>query len=129
MAVTDATFREHYPEFADQGAYPPSGVSYWLTLAGLLMNADRWGNLIDVGTELFIAHNLVLERQAQKSAATGGVPGLNVGVLSAKAVDKVSASYDTQAGIEKDAGHWNLSTFGVRFIGLVNMVGAGGLQL
>jgi hypothetical protein len=123
------TFRTDFTEFADATAYPDSGVNYWLTVAGLMLDPSRWATLLDLGTELFVAHNLALERQAQKTAANGGVPGISSGPLSAKAVDKVSASYDTAAGIVKDAGHWNLTTYGTRFIDLALMMGSGGLQL
>lgn len=127
--VTPSSFRAGYPEFANTSAYPDSGITYWLTLAGLLLNVCRWDNLLDTGTELFVAHNLVLERQAAKAAAFGGVPGVTTGPLASKTVDKVTAAYDVEAGIEKDAGHWNLTTYGTRFINLARMIGSGGLQL
>lgn len=124
-----ATFRADFPEFGDTTAFPNSGVTYWLTLGGKLLNASRWDDLLDTGLELFIAHNLVLERQAQKAAAFGGVPGVSTGPTSGKTVDKVTVSYDTSAAMEPDAGHWNLTIFGTRFIALARMVGAGGMQL
>lgn len=124
-----ATFRADFPEFSDATAYPDSGVTYWLNIAGLMIDPLKWGSLLNLGTELFVAHNLVLERQAQKAASAGGAPGINTGPLSAKAVDRVSAAYDTQAGIETGAGHWNLTVYGTRFMSLVNMFGAGGCQV
>ena len=128
MTVTIAAFRQDYPEFS-AAAYPDSGVTYWLTVAGLLLNASRWQDMLDVATELFVAHNLALERQAQKSATTGAVPGLSTGPVSSKTVGPVTQAYDTTAGIELDAGHWNLTTFGTRFINLVRMFGAGPIQV
>jgi hypothetical protein len=122
-----ATFRADFSEF-DQAAYPDADVTFWLTLAGKLLNVERWADLLDVGTELFIAHQLVLEKQAKKTSAVGGVPGMGVGVLTAKAVKDVSAGYDATAAIELDAGHWNSTTFGLRFINLARMVGSGGMQ-
>jgi hypothetical protein len=126
--VDIATFRADFPEFADVGAYPNAQVTFYLTLAGKLLNACRWADLLDMGTELFVAHNLVLERQNQAAAATGGVPGVQTGAVSGKTVDKVSVTYDASAGLETDAGHWNLTTYGTRFINLARMVGAGGMQ-
>ena len=41
----------------------------------------------------------------------------------------MNISYDTTAAMEPDAGHWNLTIYGVRYVRLVNMVGAGGMQL
>jgi hypothetical protein len=129
MAVTAATFRTDYPEFADTTAYPDSGVNYWLRVAGLLLNTGRWQDMLDVGTELFVAHNLVLERQAQKSAANGAAPGVSTGPVSSKTVGPVTQAYDTTAGIVADAGHWNLTTYGTRFVQLVLMFGAGPIQV
>lgn len=129
MTVTTASFRADYPEFGDVTAYPDSGVTYWITIAGLLLNTCRWQNMLDVATELFVAHNLVLERQAQKSAANGAVPGLSTGPVSSKTVGPVTQAYDTTAGINQDAGHWNLSTYGTRFYQLMQMFGAGPIQV
>lgn len=129
MTVTVESFRIDFPEFANPEAFPDSSISYWLNLAGLLLSSSRWSTLLDVGTSLFIAHNIVLERQAQVAANNNAVPGVSAGVVSSKSVDKVSVSYDTTAGIQKDAGHWNLTVFGTRFISLVNLVGAGPVQV
>jgi len=129
MTVTAASFRTDYPEFADDTAYPDSGVNYWIKVAGLLLNPCRWQDMLDVATELFVAHNLVLERQAQKSAATGAAPGISTGPVSSKTVGPVTQAYDTTAGINTDAGHWNLTTFGTRFYQLMQMFGAGPIQV
>lgn len=131
--MTGAQFRTDYPEFADTTVFPDSGVNYWLNLAGLMLNtsigAARWGNLLDTGTELFMAHNLVLEAQAQKKAAAGGLPGVATGVVSAKSADKLSVNYDVAASSHADAAHWNLTIYGTRFISLVRVIGAGPVQI
>lgn len=124
-----ATFRADFPEFADEATFPDSTVTYWLTLAGKLLNIERWADLLDNGLELFVAHNIVLERQAAASAATGATPGITTGAVSAKGVDKVTVSYDTSAGMDLEAGHWNLTHYGARFIRLARMIGTGGIQL
>jgi hypothetical protein len=41
----------------------------------------------------------------------------------------VTQAYDTTAGIVPEAGHWNLTTYGMRFIQLVLMFGAGPIQV
>jgi len=120
--------------------FPDSGIAYWLQIAGLLLNQQRYGlpaaavtpptarnpnTMNDIATELFIAHNLALEARARQEAANGGVPGAMTGPVTAKAVDKVSVSYDTGAGIEHEAGHWNLTIYGVRFIELAKLFGMG----
>lgn len=123
-----ATFRTDFPEFGNTTTYPDSSVNFWLNLAGLLILPTVWGDVQPYATELFIAHNLALEQLAQRAAASGGVPGLTAGVTSGKTVDKLSITYDTTAGLVKDAGHWNLTTYGTRFIMLANLAGMGGYQ-
>lgn len=127
MAITVAQFRIDYPEFTDTVTYPNSGVTYWLTLAYQLLNPDRWGAQIDTAAELFVAHNLALEARAQAEATNGVIPGTTTGPISSKSVDKVSVSFDVGSGIQPDAGHWNLTVYGTRFIRLVRMFGAGPL--
>jgi len=131
MAATVTQLRTNFPEFASVTAFPEDQVAYWLTVASLMLTpaAARWGNVFDLGQQLFACHNLAIERGAQKSGAAGAVPGINAGPISAKTVDKVSVSYDTQAGIEVDGGHWNLTIYGTRFLRLARMIGSGGIQL
>lgn len=129
VSVTHASFRGDFPVFADAARYPEPSISFWLGLARKLLRADRWDDLIDIGAELFVAHNLVLERRAQDLADNGGVPGLTTGPINSQSVDKASVGYDTGAGIELDAGHWNNTIYGTRFIHLARLVGAGPVQV
>jgi len=129
MTITVAQFRQDYPEFASTSQYTPSAVTYWLNLAYAMLNTRRWGNQLDIAAELFVAHNLVLEARAQAESKNGGIPGQQVGPVNSKSVDKVSIGYDTGSGIETDAGHWNMSIYGTRFIRLAKMFGAGPLQI
>ena len=138
--ITLATFRQDYPEFASVALYQNSAVAYWTTVAGLLLRTERWGvgstaatapptTVLDVATELFVAHNLAIEKMAQDAAKRGGTPGVSQGPVSSKSVGGVSISYDTTAGIDKDAGHWNLTTYGTRLHWLMLMFGAGPVQV
>jgi hypothetical protein len=129
MAITVAAFRDDYPEFGSAVFYPDSGVAYWLRLAYLFLNAARWDTLLDLGAELFVAHNLALEKRAADEAAAGSAPGRTTGPLSSSSVANASASYDTGSAIEEGAGHWNLTVYGIRFIDLVRMMGAGPIQV
>ncbi|MDN7433703.1 DUF4054 domain-containing protein [Burkholderia multivorans] len=122
-------FRQSFPEFNDTTTYPDSLVQFWMTVAVSLVNADRWGELTDLGIALVTAHHLALAVKDQKMAAVGGVPGQVTGPQSSKAVDKVSASYDTAAVAIKDGGFWNATMYGVRYLSLAMMMGAGGMQL
>ncbi len=129
MAVTPASFRADFPAFGDPTRYPDSSVAFWTTVALKFLNADRWGDALDVGTELFVAHNLVLEFQAQTASSNGAAPGMSQGMVNSKSVDKVSVGYDTGSAAELDAGHWNLTIYGQRYVRMSRMMGAGGIQL
>jgi hypothetical protein len=129
MTVTPAQLRSDFPEFNDPTRYPDSLVQTWLTVAASLVNADRWVELTSIGIELVTAHHLVLSVRDQTAAAVGGAPGIMTGPTSAKAVDKVSTSYDTSAAAIDGGGFWNLTSYGVRYLTLARMFGAGGLQI
>lgn len=124
-----AQFRQSFPEFNDTTTYPDSLVQFWMTVAVSLVNAERWGELTDLGIALVTAHHLALALKDQKTAAVGGVPGQVTGPQSSKAVDKVSASYNTDAVAIKDGGFWNATMYGVRYLSLALMMGSGGIQL
>jgi len=127
MTISAQQFRVDYPEFSGTEKFPNSAVTFWLGIAYQMLNADRWGNQLDIGAELFVAHNLAIEARAQLEASKGGIPGSQVGPINSKSVDKVSIGYDTSAGLELNAGHWNLTVYGTRFIRICRMMGAGPL--
>lgn len=140
MTVTVASFRQTFPEFASEANFPGPAIQTWITAAGFMLKTAVWGisaitdvvppdNERDLGICLFVAHNIVLERQAQKSADVNGVPGLNTGPISAKSVGNVSVNYDTANAIAEDAGHWNLTVYGTRFIAMARMMGSFPLQI
>ncbi|WP_175908337.1 DUF4054 domain-containing protein [Burkholderia sp. BCC1640] len=122
-------FRQSFPEFGDTTQYSDALIQFWMTVAVSLVNTERWGELADLGVALVTAHHLALAVKDQKVAAIGGVPGQVTGPQSSKAVDKVSASYDTAAVAIKDGGFWNATMYGVRYLSLAMMMGAGGMQL
>lgn len=120
MSLTE--FRQVFPEFT---ASSDATVTYWLGIGANLVNADRWGNMTAHGTYLVAAHFLALGL-----ANSTGKPGAGgMGVISAKSIDKVSASYDTNTGSVDGAGAWNATIYGRQYAQLVRMFGAGGLQL
>lgn len=123
-----ATFRTNFPEFADTTVYTNAQVNFWLSVAVSLVNADRWYDLYDQGVQLCLAHHLVLAVRNVKTTANGGMPGTVQGVQTAKAVDKVSVSYDASKIQNDDAGFWNMTAYGIQYWNLVQMVGAGGIQ-
>lgn len=129
MTIDKDQFRVDLPEFADKARYPDAVVTFWIGYAVKLTDAGRWQELTDLGVELFAAHQLVLERRAMDEAAKGKVPGMSPGIVNSKSVDKVSVGYDTAGGAEPDAGHWNLTIYGTRYINLAREIGAGPIQV
>ena len=127
MTITPQQLRVDFPEFSSTTVFSNSAVTFWLNVAYQFLNADRWGSTIDLGAELFAAHNLVIEAKAQASSGVGGIPGEQVGPISSKSVDKVSISYDNALAAQDGAGHWNLTVYGTRFARIQRMMGAGPL--
>lgn len=124
-----ATFRETFPEFADIVKYPDAMITFWSALATAQVNCNRWRTQTLMGISLYTAHELVLAAQNQKAGVIGGSPGQQAGPANSKTVGSVTASYDASTTTEKDAGYWNLTTYGKQFIRLARIFGAGGIQL
>lgn len=122
-------FRTSFPEFADSAIYPSSKISFWAGLAEKLVLLSVWGDCRSQGVSLYVAHELVLEGANARAAAVGGAPGQFTGAASSKSVGSVSVGYDSSGTSEKDAGYWNLTTYGKQFIRLARMFGAGAIQL
>lgn len=127
--ITADTFRADLPEFLDKAIYLDSWINYWLAVATIMLNACRWGNALQLGTEQFVAHHIVLEAQQVQTGQAGGWPGISKGAISSETPGEVSVSYDTVPTLEEGAGHWNLTVYGSRFIRLARLMGAGPLQI
>jgi hypothetical protein len=127
FSVTD--FRKAMPEFQDPGKYPDSLILGWATFAEKMVDCRRWKSSTLLGIRLYVAHEITLESQSIAAAAIGGTPGQQNGVVNTKTVGSVTVGYDTQSVSEKDAGWWNLTTYGKQFIHLARIFGAGCVQL
>ncbi|WP_449411083.1 DUF4054 domain-containing protein [Methylobacterium komagatae] len=127
MTVTLASFRKAFPEFS-AAQYPDGTVTYNLGLAARLLDEVRWGELYDDGIMLVTAHNLVV---SAGSAAGGGgkVSGAPIGIVASRSVGSVSKTVDTSIGLQDGAGLYGATSYGRRYYQLLNMIGAGGIQL
>lgn len=125
MTTTAATFRGSFPAFANMTTYPDPVVNFWIGFALKFLDPGRWGEAIDYGIMLFVAHNLSLEFNANAAAKKGQNPGFVTGPVTSGSVDKVSYSRDVSSALDSKNGHWNLSIYGLRYIQLVKMMGAG----
>ena len=108
--------------------FPDASIQFWLDAASVLLTC-RWGSALGIGTVLFVEHNLALEAAAAVPAGSGQSPGMLHGVVSSESVGAVSVAYDTGMAAESDAGHWNLTVYGERFIRMARLIGAGPIQL
>ena len=131
MDVT--VFREAFPQFTAE-LVPDVRVQFHLTLAGKLLPAKRWDDLLDQGMGLYVAHQLTLELAALKAqdgtvgidAAAGAVTSetKTVGSMS-HAVTRAGASGQGSALV--NAGQYNSTVYGQQLWQLMQIVGAGGM--
>ena len=126
------TFRAMFPEFTDLGAYPDLAITAYATLALARLDERRWGEMLDYGTSLYVAHFMSLARKEAIARSTGKgnvAPGAMSGLVTSKSVDKVSVSYDVQAVAIEGAAQWNLTRYGIELYQLMGQMGAGGIQV
>lgn len=138
ITITLQQFLQDFPEFMASGlgsenpqpSFPVSSFNFNLNLAKLLIDpSNRAASLANPLTELFLAHHLVLEMLSSRDMNANGVPGIAKGPIAGKSAGDVSVAYVPGATLELDAGHWNYTNYGQRFIRLARMVGAGPIQL
>lgn len=124
MTITADDFRTNFPEFNDTSKFTDGQAKFWIGMAYKMLSSDVWGDQLDFGVQLYVAHNLTL---AGKNAVGG--PGSTSGPLSSKGVGPVSVSYDVSAGTIQGAASYNMTTYGIQFYQLASLFGAGGIQL
>lgn len=126
-------FREAFPQFSAE-LVPDTRVQFHLTLAGKLLPARRWDDLLDQGMGLYVAHQLTLELAALKAKdGTGGIDAAAGAVTSetktvgsmSHAVTRAGASGQGSALI--NAGQYNSTVYGQQLWQLMQIVGAGGM--
>jgi len=122
-------FRTQFPEFADTVEYPTSMITFWTQLAELQVRECIWCKAWSLGVSLYVAHEITLAAQNKKIANANGMPGTTGGVPNTKTVGGVTVGYDAATTTEKDAGYWNLTTYGKQFIRLARIYGTKAIQL
>lgn len=122
--ITTDQFRQDLPAFKDPLVYEDPAVQFWLDMADQLHHTDQWKGMLRLGIELYTAHNLSLEFNANRNAKFGRNPGEIVGATTSGTVDKVSYSRSTAGIINPKDGHWALSVYGLRYLQLFRMIGA-----
>lgn len=125
-----AGFREAFPSFTE-ALHPDARVAFWLRAAAMRLSPERWGDMLDDGVALFVAHQLTLEAEVNKSGdGTGGADAARGPVASeSKTVGPVSSSkgYAGASTAKADAGHWNATIYGQQLYEMMRMFGVGGV--
>lgn len=131
MTIAPDDLRAAFTEFGNTTTFPDATVQWWLNRAYKMLRVEVWGDDLDDGVMLYVAHNLVIAARNAAAAAAGNISGLGSasGPIASKGVGPVSVSYDTHAGTIEGAGFYNLTSYGVQFYQLVLLYGAGGVQL
>lgn len=124
--LTVINMRNDFGEFATT---PEPLLEMWLNVAVNQVNADRWGALTTLGWELLTAHYTSIALQDLAVNNFGGIPGVVNGPATAKSADKVSVSKDTAAVTLERGGDLNMTSYGIRWLRIARMMGAGGMQL
>lgn len=127
--LNESSFRESMPMFVDTGLYPSVQFNFYLNMGKKLLPESRWDDLLDEGLTFFVAHYLTLYQRGMLASDVGGDVGKVTGNETSKSVDSVSKSMDVSSVSLTDAGQWNQTTFGIQFLQLARMIGAGGIQL
>lgn len=128
MTLTVREFRGAQPAFIDPVKYLESQIQFYLDKGYSMLPAARWGSQLDLGVIYWAAHFISLAALAA-SGGKNSIPGTVIGVLSGGTVDKVSYTRDVNAIMEDNAGHWGMTSFGLVFIRMARMMGAGPIQI
>jgi hypothetical protein len=130
MAVTPATLRVTFPEFSNTEKYPDAMVQMWLDLAVNFVNVGRWAEMADHGVALYAAHHLILAQRAGGMSTRNGVAGGGrVGIQTSKSIDGVSVSHDVSSVTQDRAGHFNMTVYGLQFVNMARLLGAGPVHI
>jgi hypothetical protein len=130
---TPDDFRAVKSEFADPDQYPDDQIQLWLDAASLMLPPGIWGNLLGLGTILFVAFNLATWAEYMNPAnlAAGQVPGSGFrGLVASEQAGSVSVTYVNALTLGGGAGSiFNRNLYGQNFLYYVNMVGHRPLQV
>lgn len=128
MPLTVSEFRKAFPAFTED-LYPDEAVQYRLDLAADFFVDKPWKapRELNHAQGLFVAHHLAIAG----SAASGGASrdGSPSGLVASKSVDGASISFDTSSTSWAGAGYWNQTPYGKELWWLMQLFGAGAVQL
>lgn len=127
--LTYQDFIVAFPEFSDEVSWPVLRVEMRIELANQFVRVCGLSDAVAAHLKgLYVGHYLAAYGPSSESGElANGSEGS--GIVSSKSVDGASVSYDTVTGAEAGAGFWNLTKYGREYWQLMQMLGAGGVQL
>jgi hypothetical protein len=128
MAITVTQFRANFPEFTSATVYPDSMIGMWLQFAYLLLSSRRWRQALDLGAQLYTAHQIVLQGLSVAEAGNGAPPGMAPGPINSKTAGELTLAYDTGVSSTSDDGSWAQTRYGTMFVKLARQFGSGPVQ-
>ena len=129
LDINSRFFRNQFPEFRDSSIWTDEALELWIQIANASLDTNRWRQYYRMGVSLFVAHMLALGKMSELQVQRGGVPGMNMGLVASKSVNGVSISYNNSLAVMQGGGHWNLTSYGLRFLYFAQMVGSGPVQI
>ena len=123
-----ATFRAHFPAFADTSKYPDVQVQFQIDVCTVMCDPRVWQQLQQMGVELMTAHFLAMQQYMAQGGVAGGVPGMATGLRSSKSVSKVSVGYDQGLTGMEGWGPWNYTVYGQQYAWYAQLAGTGGYE-
>jgi Protein of unknown function (DUF4054) len=127
--ITSDQFRANFVAFQNTSIYPDSMIDFWLQFAYIFISPTLWGTVVDLGAQLFVAHNLTLEGLSNAEGGNGAPPGMTSGPIVTKTVGELTITYDPSSGVNPDDTSWNLTNYGSRFVKLAKQFGSIPTQL
>jgi hypothetical protein len=128
VAISVAQFRANFPEFTAATVYPDSMVNMWLQWAYTFLSTRRWKTAIDLGAQLYTAHQISMQGLSTAEGGNGAPPGMTVGPISSKTVGELTIAYDTALGTNAEDGPWSNTRYGTMFVKLARQFGSGPIQ-
>jgi hypothetical protein len=122
--VSISKFRTDVKAFANETLFPDDVINFWLMVATAMVDPGQWGEETYLGIEMFTAHHVVLDVKNNMDVSVGSLPGLSRGAINSESVGPVSIGYDTASTLEEDAGNWNYTIYGQRYIHWARQYGA-----
>lgn len=128
MAVTVTQFRANFPEFTSTSVYSDSMINMWMMWAATFLSQRRWRQALDLGVQLYVAHQIVMQGLSTAEGGNGAPPGMTVGPISSKTVGELTIAYDTALGADAEDGPWSSTRYGTMFVKLARQMGSGPIQ-